>query len=273
VKVIAKQSAHPLSKNIFSSLQNIPDKNLSIRAFNEYTGKGVEAVVDDLDIKIGSFAFINQNKKNIETHDTGTHVHIAVNDVHMGRYTISNQYRDGLHQLINRLKQFRYKLFVLSGDNNTEKNNLLKMFGKDADIQFHQSPQQKLQYIQQLQKDNDKVLMLGDGLNDAGALMQSDVGIAVSDNNAQFSPACDAILNGENVQMLDKFLAYARSGKNLVTASFILSILYNIVGLSFAVQAQLSPMVAAILMPASSISIVLLVTLLSSVIAKQKGLQ
>ena len=114
--------------------------------------------------------------------------------------------------------------------------------------------------------------MLGDGLNDAGALKQSDAGIAVSDNNAQFTPASDAILDGSKIHLLDKFLGYARSGKKIVTASFILSILYNIAGLSFAVQAALSPMVAAILMPASSISIVLLVTVLSSVSAKIKGL-
>ena len=114
--------------------------------------------------------------------------------------------------------------------------------------------------------------MLGDGLNDAGALMQSNVGIAVSDNTAQFTPACDAILDGACVSKMDRFLQYASAGKKIVTASFILSILYNIVGLSFAVSAQLSPMVAAILMPASSISIVLLVTLLSNIVAKKKGL-
>jgi len=163
-------------------------------------------------------------------------------------------------------------LSLLSGDNDAEKNNLEKVFGNDIPLQFNQSPQQKLDYVEKMQQNGANVLMLGDGLNDAGALMQSNVGIAVSDNTAQFSPACDAILDGSKVQLLDKFIAYARSGKNIVTASFILSILYNIVGLSFAVQGLLSPMVAAILMPASSISIVLLVTLLSSLSARSKGL-
>ena len=116
------------------------------------------------------------------------------------------------------------------------------------------------------------VLMLGDGLNDAGALMQSNIGIAVSDNSAQFSPASDAILDGTKVFLLDKFISYAKAGKNIVLASFILSILYNIVGLSFAVQGILSPIVAAILMPASSISIVLFVSLCSSFVARKKGL-
>ena len=139
-------------------------------------------------------------------------------------------------------------------------------------MEFYQTPQQKLEYIKNLQSTNRKVLMLGDGLNDAGALMQSNVGIAVSDNTAQFSPASDAILHADNVHLLNQFLAYAKSGKHIVAASFTLSIFYNIVGLSFAVQASLSPIVAAILMPASSISIVLLVTVLSSLSAKMKGL-
>ncbi|MEO7530666.1 MAG: heavy metal translocating P-type ATPase, partial [Sediminibacterium sp.] len=111
-----------------------------------------------------------------------------------------------------------------------------------------------------------------DGLNDAGALMQSDTGIAVSDHTSQFSPACDAIIDGSKIGIIHRLLAYAKSGKKIVTASFILSIVYNIVGLSFAVQGTMSPIVAAILMPASSISIVLLVTLLSTLSARRIGL-
>ncbi|UEG51328.1 heavy metal translocating P-type ATPase metal-binding domain-containing protein [Ferruginibacter lapsinanis] len=272
IKEITRQSSHPLSKNIAGSLTAIPDRQVSVRSFKEYSGKGVEALVDNIAVKIGSSAFISENSQALISHDTGTHVHVMLNDVHMGSYTIGNQYRNGLGDLVKDLRSDHYRLCVLSGDNDTEKNTLSKIFGKNTDIQFYQSPQQKLEYISSLQKDNTKVLMLGDGLNDAGALMQSDVGIAVSDNNARFSPACDAIITGENVHLLGRFLSYARSGKHIVTASFILSILYNIVGISFAVQAKLSPMIAAILMPASSISIVLLVSILTSLIANKKGL-
>lgn len=174
--------------------------------------------------------------------------------------------------MISRLRKSFNDLYVLSGDNNAEKQNLEKIFGTKIQLHFNQSPQQKLDFIKALQQQNKAVLMLGDGLNDAGALMQSNVGFAVSENSAQFSPASDAILDGNKVQLLDKFIAYARAGKKIVTASFILSILYNIAGLSFAVQGILSPMIAAILMPASSISIVLFVSLSSSFIAHKRGL-
>jgi len=273
VKAIAAQSSHPLSKIISAWLQVKAERKLPVEQFKEYTGKGLEARAGNINVKMGSAAFINEFDKGFITYDTGTHVHVMMNNVHMGRFNISNEYRPGMTTLINNIKKNKFTLAVLSGDNDLEKINLRDLFGKDVPLHFNQSPQQKLDYIKNKQVQNKAiVLMLGDGLNDAGALMQSDVGIAVSDNTAQFSPACDAILDGTTTQLLDKFIAYAKSGKTIVTISFILSILYNIVGLSFAVQGILSPMVAAILMPTSSISIILLVTALSSLSARSKGL-
>jgi len=272
VKSITRQSSHPLSKIIASGLKTPVEKEVNVRDFKEYTGKGLAATVNDVEVKMGSAGFINQFSDGFASYDTGTHVHLLMNSVHMGRFTVSTQYRDGISDMIRQLRKEGFGLFVLSGDNSAEKPNLEKIFGKATALHFNQSPQEKLDFVKGLQQTEKNVLMLGDGLNDAGALMQSNVGIAVSENSAQFSPASDAILDGGKVGLLDKFIAYAKAGKKIVLASFILSILYNIVGLSFAVQGTLSPIVAAILMPASSISIVLFVTILSSFVARKKGL-
>jgi Cu+-exporting ATPase len=129
---------------------------------------------------------------------------------------------------------------------------------------FDQKPEDKLNFIKQLQSTNKKVLMIGDGLNDAGALKQSDLGIAISDDTNNFSPACDAILSGKNFFLLKELINYCKKEKTIIYASFVLSILYNFVGIFFAVQGDLMPVIAAILMPISSISIVLLTTGLSS---------
>ena len=272
VQAVTRQSSHPLSKIITNNLGSLQSGQLlTVESFKEFTGKGIEAMVNGLPVKIGSAAFVNE-LYDAAGYDTGSHIHVLLDKVHMGAFTISNEYRPGIKEAITLLQQKKYELHLLSGDNDTERTTLTKLFGKNAAVQFNQTPQNKLDTIKQLQEQHKNVLMLGDGLNDAGALMQSDTGIAVSDSTAQFSPASDAIIDGDKVGNIHQFLAYARSGKKIVAASFILSILYNFAGLSFAVQGTLSPIVAAILMPASSISIVLLVTLLSSVSAKRIGL-
>jgi P-type Cu+ transporter len=270
IKTSARQSSHPLSKLIAASIEDrgtLP----GISRFREYTGSGLEAVVNEVPVKIGAAAFVGVTSPGI-SHDTGTSVHVAIGNIYKGKFQVQNQYRPGITKMLKRLRRKKFSLHLLSGDNDSERRNLLRAFGREGGMLFQQTPQQKLDYIKSLQNSNKRVLMVGDGLNDAGALMQSNAGIAVSDNTTQFSPACDAIMDGSKMEVLDKLIAYARSGKTIVTISFILSIVYNFVGLSFAVQGTLSPIVAAILMPASSISIVLLVTALSSLSARLKGL-
>lgn len=271
IKIVARQSSHPLSKIIAASIHNASDKLLTVNSFKEYTGRGLDAVVEDIPVKMGSANFIYGGTAYV-SQDTGASIHVQMNKRNVGKFSVQNQYRPGIAEMIPAVQQQVKDLYVLSGDNDSEKANLSKIFGPAAQLRFNQDPQEKLDFIKYLQKNNANVLMLGDGLNDAGALMQSQVGFAVSDNSAQFSPASDAILDGSKVSLLDRFISYARAGKNIVLASFILSILYNFVGLSFAVQGILSPMIAAILMPASSISIVLFVSICSSVVAKRKGL-
>ena len=250
VQAVTRQSSHPLSKIITNNLGSFnTGQLLAVDSFKEFTGKGIEAMVDEVPVKIGSAAFVNEYYDDAGT-DTGSHIHVQLNKVHMGAFTISNEYRPGIKEAIRLLQQKKYELHLLSGDNDTEKSTLTKLFGRNSDIRFNQSPQDKLDTIKPLQVQHKKVLMIGDGLNDAGALMQSDTGIAVSDNTSQFSPACDAIIDGSKIGMIHQFLAYAKSGKKIVAASFILSIFYNLIGLSFAVQGTLSPIVAAILMPA-----------------------
>jgi Cu+-exporting ATPase len=151
-----------------------------------------------------------------------------------------------------------YQLAVLSGDNAGEQTYLRKLLGYQTSLLFNQQPADKLEAIRQLQKAGKKVMMVGDGLNDAGALLQADIGIAVSENNNNFTPASDAILSADQLPKLVHLIKLCKANKKVVMAAFVISILYNIIGISFAVQGVLSPMIAAILMPCSSISILII---------------
>jgi P-type Cu+ transporter len=271
IQKVCSQSTHPLSKIMASKLFTETKLKSNITQFEEIKGKGILCVINQQTVKIGSANYIFET--NVQPINTATEVHVMIDNLYLGYFKIENNYREGATTTIENLLQYGYELHVLSGDNDGEKQNLEKLFHQKATLKFYQSPQEKLAYINQLQTEkNRNVLMLGDGLNDAGALMQSNVGIAVSDNTTLFTPACDAILDGNYFNRLNSFMRFAKSGKQIVTASFILSILYNIIGLSFASSANLSPMIAAILMPISSISIVLFVSFASSVSAKLKGL-
>src|SRR5690606_26854879 len=132
------------------------------------------------------------------------------------------------------------------------------LFGDCGVLLFRQRPLDKLRYIEKLQQDGRKVLMIGDGLNDAGALQQSDAGITLADDINNFTPSCDAILDAARFRQLPALLRLARWGRTAIHLAFAVSVMYNITGLYYAVQGELSRMIAAILMPASTLSIVLI---------------
>jgi Cu+-exporting ATPase len=104
-------------------------------------------------------------------------------------------------------------------------------------------------------------MMIGDGLNDSGALKQSDIGVAVTDSASNFTPGSDAILLADKLDKLSDFILLAKKSVQTVYVSFFISVFYNIIGLIFAVQGILSPFIAAIFMPVSSISIMLFAVL------------
>lgn len=248
IKSLLKNSNHPLSKSLYEFLE-VQDEYLPIENFKETAGKGYEASVRGKVYKIGSAKFTHQEAKSLETA-----VYIERDGEFLGKYIFKNEYRDGLAEMAKELKD--YKIHVLSGDNSSEEQTLKNLIPNITEMRFSQSPEDKLEYIKHLQDQGKKVAMLGDGLNDAGALKQSNIGIAIADDTNSFTPSSDVIMNGGVLTKLHDYFALTKDAMIIVKLTFGISFLYNVVGLTAAVLGEMSPLFAAILMPLSSISVV-----------------
>jgi len=254
IAALAAQSTHPMSKAIVEWSGETAPKHTAIKSFQELPGKGIEGIVDGDRIVMGSAIFVTKKTEGTRLQSA---VYVAVNNQVLGRFDFRNHYRPKIPELLQQLQKLGYPICVLSGDNAGEQQNLEKLLGFGTPIYFNQKPEDKLEAIKKIQLSGKKVMMIGDGLNDAGALKQADVGIAISENSSHFTPASDVIMEASVLPKLYQYIRLCKANKQLVMTAFMVSILYNVVGISFAVQGNLSPMVAAILMPASSLSILL----------------
>ena len=263
LKTITRQSNHPVGRMIYGFL---PDVQLvRPEAFEEVSEKGAQVVYQGKEYKLGIPEFHGIDKGREQNR---TELLWAVDGEIKGSFIIRNQYRQHMKGMVDSLSE-NYNIHVLSGDNEGERTRLQSILGEHAKLNFNQSPHDKLDYIQSLQNNGKRIAFFGDGLNDAGALQQSQFGVSISENINSFSPACDSILDAERFPDIAQFMALARVSKKIIYASFVFSFAYNIIGLGFAVSGHLSPIVSAILMPLSSISIVVFVSVLSSIWAKK----
>lgn len=258
---LVNQSTHPLSRLIKSHFEDSfdgrraesrrPLKRLSITNFEEVEGKGIQGKINGVLFRLGAAKWILGQKNDADT----TEVLVEKDRKLIGTFTFANEYREGLQELLTSLSQ-HYTLSLISGDNDGQKTKLKGIFPQNAQLLFNQNPKDKLEVIKSLNEKGIQTMMVGDGLNDAGALREAKLGVSIAEDVNAFSPACDIIIGAESFSRLNQFLNLAKSSRNIVIISFIISFLYNILGLAFAVQGKLSPVFAAILMPISSITVV-----------------
>ncbi len=266
LKAMVSHSTHPLSNRINHWLGEI--KGIRLDTVLEVKGKGIEATYQSQVFRLGSKEFTGFGP--VPQPENGNLVFLSVENLEFGYFHIQSGLRENAPNVIRDLAA-DYELHLLSGDHPHEQKSLGKQLAADIQFNFNQSPKAKLEYLQRLNQVHQS-LMVGDGLNDAGALQESTVGIAVSDRVSHFSPASDAILDAKSFAKLPSFLSFSKRSRSIIKASFILSFLYNIIGVSLAVQGLLSPVICAILMPLSSISVVVFTTLATNYAAWRKGL-
>lgn len=252
---MSHSSTHPYAMALKNELLREVDNRQTIELdfFEEIKGKGMKAIYQNMTFDLGSAAFLETTSI-----DDRSSIYIKINGTVIGRYIFTSQLRAGLKEMIQQLKD--YRLHVLSGDSEKDKAMLESLFPDSVSIQFHQTPQSKKEYILNLKNQGAKVMMIGDGLNDSGALKEANIGISITEDVFQFTPSSDAILDASHLKQLPVLLKVAGFSKTILRVCFGFSLLYNTIGLSFALSGKLQPIVAAIIMPLSSITIVAVAT-------------
>ncbi len=257
VRSVAGQSTHPLSRMIHGHLPESPP--LTVSEYEEFPSQGIQGKVNGLLVRIGSRAWIYgsyHDQAQSGTPDTMPVIHVAINDDPVGFFSVDHAYREGLPDMMNILKSGGYQVKILSGDHDHERDYLEHLLGPGADMRFQQSPYDKLDFIGNLRSEGRRVLMIGDGLNDAGALHKSSVGMAITERIGTFTPNSDSILDAASFNRLPDFLGMSKSCVRIVYAGYTVSFLYNAAGIALAVLGYVTPLLSAILMPVSSVSVV-----------------
>ena len=245
---LAAHSTHPHSRCVAESLG---PSSIPLEHYHEEPGQGIEAYAQGRRVRLGSAAWTGAEPA---AEDGTARVFAAIDGQSAGCFRIAHEYRPAFREVVSEVAR-RGDVAMLSGDRPRDEAKLRAAFGSEAELHFEQQPADKLEYVRRLQAAGRRVMMLGDGLNDAGALKQSDVGVAVTEDITSFSPACDAILDARAFDDLPRILRFAGTAMNVLRLTFAVSLAYNAAGLFFAASGRLSPMVSAILMPMSSFSV------------------
>ena len=310
ISKLTENSIHPISKlikdyiyNLSINSTNFTLENIDLTNFEELPGKGLKGVYGGKTYRIGSQKWLNEvlkdnlnnsfnnslndklnyNSKDLSildnistekfTSDKG--VFFAVENQIIGKFDIISNFRPGIADLLKSITK-KYKVIILSGDTDKDKNELDNITNGlisngTIEAHFEFTPDKKAKFVEDLNAEGKKTMMLGDGLNDSMALNSSEIGVAVTENNSNFTPGADIILLGNKLSQLDKILNLANDTKLTIYLSFGLSFLYNLVGLYFGLQGKLTPLIAAIFMPTSSVSVVIFNVALITFFAKRNG--
>jgi len=261
---LARHSTHPYSRRIHEFLRK-EDVLLPVTRFQEQPGLGIAGEIAGRKVVLGSSDWLVTFGIRRESEDgrsgigasadgQGGCVRLAIDGEVRGLFSFEHGLRTETTHLLGELSR-KFEVSLLSGDNERERARFGLLLGPRAVLRFNQTPFDKLDFINRLQEEGKAVMMVGDGLNDAGALKQREVGVAVVGKAGAFSPASDIILEAGQLTQLVAVLELARRSVRIVRWSFAISAAYNLAGISIAAAGLLSPIVCAVLMPLSSVTV------------------
>jgi P-type Cu2+ transporter len=259
---LEQKSEHPIATGI---LQKIKDLSITVPAtenFNAITGKGVEAVVEGKKILVVSPGYLKEKSipvpDGFTANDTETVVFVLINDELAGYIALSDEIRPESADAIKTLKQNNIKSILLTGDNSKVASSVSKTLGMDhffAEV----LPHQKLEKIKELQSKGEFVAMTGDGVNDAPALAQADIGIAVGSGSDIAAETAGIVLVNSNPTDIVNLVLFGKATYRKMIQNLIWATGYNVVALPLAAGVLykqgilLSPAAGAVLMTISTV--------------------
>lgn len=238
-----QKSEHPIATGILQKIKDLSITIPSTENFNSITGKGVEATVEDKNILVVSPGYLKENNialpSNFAANDTETIVFVIINNVLSGYIALSDEIRPESAEAIKILKENNIKSILLTVDNNRVAASVSQTLRMDSFI-AEVLPHQKLEKIKELQRKGEFVAMTGDGVNDAPALAQADIVIAVGSGSDIAAETAGIVLVNSNPKDIVSLILFGKAtykkmiqnlfwatGCNIIALPLAAGVLYN----------------------------------------------
>ena len=252
-------SPHPLALALVEAAgagAGAGDARAVATGIEQHPGLGVEADVDGRRLRLGSRAFVAQwTPLPAGAGSTGSEVWLAARSGVLARFELRDELRADAAQTVARLRADGLRVHLLSGDHADAVASVAEALGVER-VCAGASPSDKLDYVRGLQRDGGRVLMVGDGINDAPVLAAADVSIAVGDATALARTSADAVLLSPSLDMVPRLLGLARRTRRVVLQNLGWATAYNLTAIPAAALGYVPPWLAAIGMSASSLLVV-----------------
>ncbi len=259
---LESNSEHPIATGIMNKLREVETELFDMRDFKAIKGKGVEGTIEDKQIMVVSPGYLRENNievpRELPAHGVSTDVFLLVEGKLIAAIGLSDKIRETSYHAIKRLKKEGIKTWMLTGDNEKTAKQVSEELGLDGYF-AEVLPDQKQEKIKELQSEGRFVAMTGDGVNDAPALAQADVGIAVGSGTDIAAETADIILVNSNPEDVVSLIDFGRATYKKMIQNLIWATGYNIIaiplaaGVLYSVGIVISPAIGAILMSLSTI--------------------
>ena len=264
---VEKYSEHSIASAVVEAAESsaLDCSSVSISNFRNYPGKGVSAAADGKSVLLGSLSWLEQSlvqpnpdlvrqAEDWEQSAVGS-IHMAIDGVHAGCMGVADRLRPDARSMIDKLRSSGIRLTLLSGDRIGVAEAIARQLGGMRVI-AEVLPEDKDKVISDLQSQGEQVAMVGDGINDAPALIRADVGIAIGSGTDVSVESADIVLVGDELEKIHAASQLSRRTLRTIRQNIGISITYNIIMVPLAMAAQITPLVAAVSMPVSSLLVI-----------------